>query len=181
MSDELPKRERLPAAAVKRVLDRATALDAEHGSSVPVDVLRAAAHEAGISAEAFDTALAEERRVPVTPKSRKPRWWVVFAVAAITLGSVVAIPSWGLFRTSPRPPIQIGAVEETFVLRCADQSTVSERVRASMQEKRAVVRMWYNSKETRVLHVRAMPDVMTKIRAEVVAVEEEAPTCAVPR
>lgn len=62
MSHEPSNGERLPEAAVKRVLDRATALDAEDGASVPVDFLRAAAYDAGISMQAFDTALAEERR-----------------------------------------------------------------------------------------------------------------------
>ncbi|MCO4098674.1 hypothetical protein [Gemmatimonas sp.] len=71
---------------------------------------------------------------------------------------------------------QHGTDWETFVLRCVDEATVSQRIRENLREKGSI-RMWYNSRETRLFHVRAMPAVMTEIRAEIVAAEEQAPSC----
>lgn len=176
-----PNRERLPEDVVNRVLNRATALDAQHGASVPVDVLRAAARDAGISEQAFEAALAEERRgVLASPPRRvfqRKRFLVVAAVGAV----LIAIPPLFLVLRSPSRTMSVdrSAVEETFLLRCADQEATASRIRRNVREKGSV-RLWYNSKETRVLHVSARPEIMTKIRAEIAAAEVDAPTCAAP-
>ena len=57
MADERRKLDLLSEAARERVLARASEIDAARGTRVAD--LRAAATEAGISAEAFDQALAE--------------------------------------------------------------------------------------------------------------------------
>ena len=66
------------------------------------------------------------------------------------------------------------------MLRCVEQEAAASRIRTNVREKGSV-RLWYNSKETRVLHARAKPEIMTKIRAEVDAAEAAAPACAAPQ
>lgn len=61
---------RLSEEAARRLLDRASELDAARGRTLTVAHLREAAHEAGISVHAFDAALLEMEQaspVPATP------------------------------------------------------------------------------------------------------------------
>lgn len=65
----------LPAGPAERVLARAAELDAVRGAGLSVAHWRAVAHEAGISADAFEAALRETAPVAVTPAPRAP--WLV--------------------------------------------------------------------------------------------------------
>jgi hypothetical protein len=51
---------RIPEERAAKILERAAALDAKRNSEIEVEQLREAAHDAGISREAFEEALAEQ-------------------------------------------------------------------------------------------------------------------------
>jgi hypothetical protein len=84
-----PESERLNEAAAKRLLERATELDARLASESTVADLRDAARSAGISDEAFSRALAEVRHegpapLPTASASRNT-WRRRRIIAAIVL------------------------------------------------------------------------------------------------
>jgi hypothetical protein len=166
--------ERLPEPAARRVLDRASTLDAAHGSSVPVDALREAARDAGISAEAFEAALAEERRGSLSTRRRARRPWALLSIfaAAVLFGGVV------VQRITVRNAADAGT-DQAFTLRCVDAANAVERLRTHLTKNDAI-RVRLQSNTARVLRVHAPTDVMAKIAAEIAAAEDEAPTCAVP-
>ena len=64
--------QRIPSAAVERLLARAAELDAVDASAVSVDELRSAAVDAGIKSQAFDAALRELGRKPALGESGLP-------------------------------------------------------------------------------------------------------------
>jgi hypothetical protein len=87
-----PDAEVLPAQVAERLLKRASELDAARSAGSAVAELRAAAAEAGISADAFDTALgelqkAEQAPAPVAAVSTR-RWRRMFIGLAV-IGALV--------------------------------------------------------------------------------------------
>ena len=87
--------ERLPEEAARRLLERASELEAARSAELSVAELRAAAREAGIAPSAFEQALAEYRRADpsslataaLAPQRRLARFWPA-ALALATLLSV---------------------------------------------------------------------------------------------
>lgn len=85
--------ERLPASAAARLIERASELDVHHAAGSAVADLRAAAAEAGISARAFNAALAELHgqenapvpEVQVVPRTRSRKWVAPVVEASILL------------------------------------------------------------------------------------------------
>lgn len=69
-----PKRTSLPEVDAQRVLARAAEIDAHGGPSVPIERLRLAALEAGLSPAAFEAALAEARATPPSPAPSVKSW-----------------------------------------------------------------------------------------------------------
>jgi hypothetical protein len=93
--DQVRDAERLPEAAARQLLKRASELEAKHGSEMSVADLRLAAREAGISTAAFEQALAELRATspaasaPAVPA--RPRRLARFWPAALIFGGMLAI------------------------------------------------------------------------------------------
>ena len=89
--------ERLPETAARRLLERASELEAARGAELSVAQLREAAREAGITPGAFEQALAEYRETassPIaaaTPTSRRrlARLWPAALVLAALLSVLV--------------------------------------------------------------------------------------------
>ena len=84
--------ERLPEEAARRLLQRASELEAARSADLSVAELRAAAREAGITPGAFEQALAESREthhtsgvaLAATRHGRLTRFWPgALAVAAL--------------------------------------------------------------------------------------------------
>jgi hypothetical protein len=89
--------ERLPEEAARRLLERASELEAARGADLSVAELREAAREAGIRPSAFEQALAEYRRTdPASAATAAPalrrrlaRFWPAALVLAALLSVLV--------------------------------------------------------------------------------------------
>jgi hypothetical protein len=82
----------LSEAQAQRLLARAAELDAQLGAPVPLERLRLAAHEAGLSAAAFDAALAELRAAGPDPVRESNNTWpriARYAAALVGAGTLV--------------------------------------------------------------------------------------------
>jgi hypothetical protein len=86
--------ERLPEEAARRLLQRASELEAARNTSLSVAELREAASEAGITAAAFDQALAElqasQASSAVVPTTRRRRL-APLAVTALTVMGLLSM------------------------------------------------------------------------------------------
>ncbi len=93
--DQARDAERLPEEAARRLLARASELEAARGTELSIAQLREAAHEAGITPGSFEQALAELRArdtVAVAgPASPKRRGLARFWPAALILGALLSI------------------------------------------------------------------------------------------
>lgn len=169
--------ERLPETAVKRVLDRASAIELAQASSVPVDALRQAARDAGISPAAFEAALAEERRGALSVKSTPRRPWrrVSAVLAAVMVIGVFIIPV--IFPPTLVETVAVPLVSETLTLRCLDGAAASELARGQMNLRENELQ--YNANEPHLLHVKATADQITRVKSAIDAAEAQAPSCSV--
>ena len=94
--DQARDAERLPEEAARRVLARASELEAARGAELSVAELREAAREAGIASGAFEQALAEVRardpatRGPAPTRLRRlARFWPAALILAVLLSYLV--------------------------------------------------------------------------------------------
>jgi hypothetical protein len=69
-----PMKPSLPESEAQLVLARAAEIDAQSGPSVPLERLRLAALEAGLTPAAFEAALAEVRNARVAPQPTPGEW-----------------------------------------------------------------------------------------------------------
>ena len=86
MTPQPPSDEKVSADTARRVLERASELDAAHSAATSIAQLREAAREAGIPATAFEQALEEVRAIeqpPVADTSHARRRRVLFWAAAV--------------------------------------------------------------------------------------------------
>jgi hypothetical protein len=92
--------ERLPEAAARRLLERASELEAKRGAELSVAELREAAREAGITPGAFEQALAEYRGTepsslvgvsPPRPRRLTRFWPAALVLAALLLYAVLRL------------------------------------------------------------------------------------------
>lgn len=86
-----PKKPSLPESEAQRVLARAAAIDAHGGPRVPLERLRLAALEAGLSAEAFEAALAEVRDARPAPQKSDESWPRLARYTAAIVGTGVVL------------------------------------------------------------------------------------------
>jgi hypothetical protein len=150
---------------MERLLARASELDVADRSGAAVNDLRAAAMEAGISASAFDKALAEMRdaerpRVPAFPIRRsRVRPLMAAAVGMIVAGLLV------LGRTLSTPiPATPAMTEEAIVLRCLAPAEAAELIRSDLQLKTNAV--WFSEdRAPHLLNVRGTRDQISRVKA----------------
>ena len=172
-----PNARDLPAEVAARLLARASELDVAYGDDVAVagrhavtDLravadLRAAATEAGISARAFDAALAElegAEQAPVPDVAgklrRRPRMWAlavgVATVIAAGVVTVVQLRPW-----TPTAP----TVEEAFVFRCMSAEEATSLILPVLGDPRNT-QLSIHPSAPRVLTVRTTPAQMRNVR-----------------
>lgn len=176
-----PDAEVLPESAAARLLARASELDAARGAGAAVTELRAAAAEAGISARAFDAALAElhgtgQARVPAVSGRlrRRPRTW------ALAAGLAALIGAGALAVTQTRVPAGAAApvVEEAFLLRCLSPGEAAELIRPLLTLPTNGI-VYSPAHAPRVLTVRATPAQIQNARSVLDRYESAgSPACA---
>ena len=176
----------LPDREAARLLARASELDAERRAGTPVTELRAAAAEAGISAPAFEAALAELHGArPVrdgdAPARRRRNPLKSFVVAM----AVILLPLGALMvaRTSvPAPataPVSAGApiVEEALLLRCLPAGEAAQLIRPLLRFRENSVVVAAHA--PRVLTVRGTAAQLREVRVLLERYERaESPSCA---
>jgi hypothetical protein len=159
--------ERLSDSAAKRLLTRASELDA---TGAAVTDLRAAAAEAGISAHAFDAALAEMRGAEqagsldvARPPARRRRRGRLFAV-------VLGLVFWLILRSrGPSDPEVVappsGAmVEESVPLSCLSPQQAAELIRPHLALPTNTIEI-SAAPGSRTLNVFATPEQLQKVRS----------------
>ena len=84
---------RLTDVEAKKLLARASELDAEHAHSLDIATVREIAAEAGISPAAMDAALQEsvDRQQPAIARSSSVRRLLVVSRVALVLGAVYVL------------------------------------------------------------------------------------------
>jgi hypothetical protein len=136
VSDRNPESETefLTESATKRLLARASELDAARGAGVTIAALRTAATEAGISQSAFNAALAELKTAGEVRTHRDPapkRSWRMMP-AVVAAAAVLAVASLFAARTVARGPARVQLAEEAIQLRCLSLGDAAELVRPVM-------------------------------------------------
>lgn len=182
-------RDALTESAAARLLARASELDAAREAATPVEELRRAATEAGISPGAFDAALAEMQAGHVTQAPPAPRLPArrgpgkrtiaaivgVLAVLAVPLGRMAVPPA-----DEPAAPGQ-GVVETSILLRCLSPGQAAELVRPMLQRPANQVDIAPASAPG-VLRIRATPEQTAAVQAALDRHERSAgAACAVDR
>jgi hypothetical protein len=175
-----PESEVLSNPTADRLLARASELDAAlRGGTLAVSELRAAATEAGISAEAFDAALAEMRSAEETPvpavttPARTRTWrWVVAAAAALLAAGMI-----GVARVSTDAPVP-GMEENAILLRCLTPEQAGALVRPVLDLPTNSV-VFSPQGVPSVMTVRATPAQLEQVRSVLEPYEgAAAPACA---
>ena len=151
----------LPDAQAARLLERASELDAVRRNELAIADLRAAALEAGISAEAFEAALAEMHvgspSQAATGISRRParrrRWTLTLAAVALIMAGMV-----GVLRERggavAAEVARAGLAEEAIVLQCLTPGEAATLLRPILRDGSATIRSSPAS-APRVLTIRA--------------------------
>jgi type II secretory pathway component GspD/PulD (secretin) len=163
-----------------RLLERASELDAVYRAGGTVAELRAAAVEAGISARAFDEALAELRPTEDTPlaeaSAQPPRRSRLWPIAAGAL-ALIAVGAIGVAR-SPTP---VGAappmVEQAFLLRCLSPGQAAELVRPLLDLPANTV-VYSPERAAGMLTIRATQEQIENVRSVLNKLDTRSPTCA---
>ena len=135
MSEPTPRtseREVLSEPVATRVLARAIELDQARASGTTVADLRAAADEVGVSAGAFDAALAEVNdRASVSPPAVQSKASRRFRISVLAAGIVVLVAIAFATVVVPRSRAAISTVpmaEEAIVLRCLSPDEAAELI-----------------------------------------------------
>jgi hypothetical protein len=160
----------LPEPVADRLLSRASELDAIRTSGAAVSDLRAAAVEAGISAPAFDAALAELRgaegsRVHARKQPPRRRRLRIFATVAAVL---IAFGTFAFMRTTiPSDAAQVAGapmVEETILLDCLEPGEAAALVRPILNLRTNTV-VHSLSDAPRALTIRATPAQIQRVKS----------------
>lgn len=146
----------LPDPVTARLLSRASELDAARGAGATLVELRAAAVEAGISARAFDAALAElhgagQGRLPDVsgqPRRRPQMWALGVGIAALIAAAPAAAPM----------------VQEAFLLRCLSPGEAAELIRPVLGLRTNSV-VYSPAHAPRVLTIHATPAQIRNVRS----------------
>jgi len=160
----------LPEPVAARLIDRAIELDAAQRTGAPVDELRAAAAEAGISALAFEAALAELRASEdqrTHRASERPRRSRARPFVAVLVGLAAFVGYAGLRRATPVDNASAAAVpvvEQAFLLRCLSPGEAAELMRPLLQLPTNTI-VHSPARAPRVLRVRGTADQMTSVKA----------------
>ena len=175
-----PRIDNLPAAQAARLLERASELDAARRNELTVAELRAAALEAGISAEAFEATLAEMQTAPAQARpvddrpQRRGRWTLSLAAIGIVLVGLVGV-SRERADVAAAEPALAGMVEESIILQCLTPGEAAVLLRPVLRDGASTVTA--SRTAPRVLTIRARPAGLEQAK-QVLAEHERSGTTA---
>ena len=159
-------------AMTARVLARASELDVLRRAGATVAELRAAATEAGISAEAFNDALAEMQNAevarPMAGVARRTRLKAMVSAVALVIG----LGLFALMRTTPVVP---ATVEHALDLRCLTPPQVAELVRPLTDPKTTTIT--FSSHTPDRFTIRATSGDIARVRS---VLEQQQASCPRP-
>lgn len=175
-----PDAEVLSETVRTRLLERASELDAAYRTGGTVAELRAAAVEAGISAPAFETALAELRDAEQSklegagqPRRRSRGWGAIAAVVGL-----VAVGTLGVSRRTTPADAAAPIIDQRFVLRCVSPETAFELVRPLLQSPMNTI-VYSLAAGERVLTISGTREQVEAVRSVLNETENPAsPACA---
>lgn len=160
----------LPEPVAARLIDRAIEIDGALRTGAPIAELRAAAAEAGISAAAFEAALAElraagEQRAPKATERRRRSWErplvaALLGLAAFVSMAVVRIPN----QVGDAAAAAVPTVEQAFLLHCLSPGEAAELVRPLLQLPANTI-VHSPARAPRVLRVRGTAEQMVSVKA----------------
>lgn len=168
----------LSETVTTRVLARASELDAARATGATVSELRAAAAEAGISAAAFEAALAEVQGAesqPVAHVESRPRRRLGLLATSVALVALLAVVLVSM-RVVPNVAPVTSPVEQTFRLRCVSSAQAADLIRPLLQPSNTLV----FPPDSREVVVRARQAQLENVRAALDRAEREAPACPAP-
>jgi hypothetical protein len=162
--------DRLSKSSADRLLRRASELDAARQANSSIAELRAAATEAGISAQAFDAALAELQRsqvahVPAPPPrfGLRPRRWVVAgSISVVMILGGIAVTLAGATSDMEMGPTSLR--EELIELRCLTPLGAADLLRTVLNEKWDRV-IASGNPDSRTVKVLTTPQQLEKAKA----------------
>lgn len=164
-----PERELLREQEIARLFRRASELDAVRGAGSAIEELRATAAEAGISASAFDAALAEMRSKAETPDpavAERPSGRRRTRLAMTAIALVVMLSAVYVSRRLVPPSVATPAtptVEEAILLNCIAPGDAAELVRALLGDPR--VSLMHRAGAPRVLTIRGTPEQLEQAKS----------------
>ena len=165
----------LPQSVSERVLLRASELDVASRTGASIAQLRAAARDAGISAEAFDAAVEELRAEESRPAPRRRHR--VGGLAGVT-ALVVLILFIGVGRLAPPVAASAPMLKQTLVLRCVSTGQALALIRPLLTHPANTVTA--SERAPGVITVRATAEQQARVRAALDYAERAAPACVVP-
>jgi hypothetical protein len=145
---------RLSDAEAAKLLALASDLDALHRASASLADLQAAAHEAGISEQAFEAAVGELRRDASRP--HRARWITAVLVAILLLAG-------GLTYRRLAPAPLPATTEEAFLLKCLPATDAADLVRPLVRDVWSTV-VIDPTRSPRILTVRTTTPQLDRIR-----------------
>lgn len=174
-----PDAEVLPRPVAERLLKRASELDAVRSAGSAVAELRAAAAEAGISAESFDAALGElqTEQAPAPVPVRAVRRWrrLFFGLAGV--GAAVIAAATIVIPLRLVPPTA-AMVQQTIQLNCLPAGEAIELIKPLLTDPATTIA--FNEKAApRSITIRATPEQIRNVRAAIDQVDNPG-TCARP-
>jgi hypothetical protein len=172
-----PDRERLAERDARRVLERASELDAARNAAFAVTDLRAAAGEAGISPQAFEQALAELEEADVSEvapaRARSTKRWRALALGTLAVAGLFTLFAVGRVVT----PSSVPVLQESIVLRCLQAGEAATLIRPSLGPDVAIQ---IRPDAPRVITVRAPQVQLQRVKDLIARTEAASGACARP-
>jgi hypothetical protein len=158
----------LSAPVAERLLKRASELDAAQRAGTVVAELRAAAAEAGISADAFDAALGEMQKadqVPAPVTAVGTRRWRSLFIGLAGVGAIVLVLAMIVIPVrlvAPAPPT---LVEHFIRLKCLPADKAVELIRPLLTDRASQIMRPGNSSSTVLIH--GTPEQVQAVQAAI--------------
>jgi hypothetical protein len=172
----------LSAPVAERLLKRASELDAVRTSGTAVAELRAAAAEAGISADAFDAALGELQKADQAPApvaAVGTRRWRSLFIGLAGVGAIALVVGMIVIPTRLAVPVPVRMAEHTIQLKCFPADKAVELIRPLLTDPANSILRPGNTTSTVI--IRATPEQLENVQAALANVDNPQACTALSR